>query len=192
MVYFPGFTIKSTKCIGRIHQSVLQGWNPGKGFASQDVFFPQSHIGDANCYHPGASPTYSKVLFVNKPHLEIYISGSHCKSFQRLFGASWHPWQPRIFFCFFVGAISDMILYLVHWVLFREALRLEQNVVAFSKQVGNFTCAHTFQHPRRHNSDNYGFQFSMSITTMIGLISDLKKIKVSVCDVVSITLPLPG
>lgn len=51
---------------------------------------------------------------------------------------------PAIFFVIISeDAISDMTFYLVHWVLFREALRLEQNVVAFSKQVGNFTCAHT-------------------------------------------------
>lgn len=37
-----------------------------------------------------------------------------------------------------------MILYLVHWILFREALRLGRDVVALSKQVGNFTYAHTF------------------------------------------------
>ena len=51
---------------------------------------------------------------------------------------------PRFFFVTSEEAISDMILYLVHWILFREALRLGRDVVEFSKQVGNFTYAHTF------------------------------------------------
>ena len=51
---------------------------------------------------------------------------------------------PRFFFVTSEEAISDMILYLVRWILFREALQLGRDVVALSKQVGNFTYAHTF------------------------------------------------